>query len=88
MKNPRKKILRLAFYEGKENLPPQLSNFKIEILENNKTKVSFNANEPVKYNFIYENKVSKKISSSKIDYFEICPHLKKNVFFRNRGRKW
>jgi len=74
---PAEKILRLAFYEGKENLPPQLSNFKIEILENNKTKVSFNANEPVKYNFIYENKVSKKISSSKIDYFEICPHLKK-----------
>ena len=78
---PSGKILRLAFYEGKENLPPQILNFKIEIFENKKAKVSFNANEPIKYQFSYENKISKNVSSFNIDYFETCPPLKKLCFF-------
>lgn len=78
---PSGKILRLAFYEGKENLPPQILNFKIEILENKKAKVSFNSNEPIRYRFSYENKISKNVSSFNIDYFETCPPLKKLCFF-------
>ena len=78
---PSGKILRLAFYEGREFLPPQISNFKIEIFENNKAKVSFNSNEPIKYRFSYENKISKLVSSFDIEYFEICPPLKKLCSF-------
>ncbi len=48
---------------------------------NNKLKISFSANEPIKYNFIYKNKISEIVSSFNIDYFETCPPLKKLCSF-------
>jgi len=50
-------------------------------LGNNKLKISFSANEPIKYNFIYKNKISEIVSSFNIDYFETCPPLKKLCSF-------
>jgi signal peptidase I len=67
------KILKIALYEGKEYMPPQIFNFKIENINDNQTKISFNANEPVEYNFEYFDDLNKTTSTYKINYFETCP---------------
>lgn len=74
---PSDKILKLALYEGKENLPPVISDFQIEFLNENQTKVSFYANEPVTYKLVY-NTFDEPPKEVGIKYFDIClSNLKK-----------
>ncbi|GBD34445.1 hypothetical protein HRbin35_00165 [bacterium HR35] len=74
---PSDKILKLALYEGKENLPPVISELQIEFLSENQTRISFYADEPVKYKLVY-NAFGEPSTEVKIDYFNTCPvNLKK-----------
>jgi hypothetical protein len=73
-------ILKLSLYEGTENLPPQISNFQIKILEPRKVEVSFNSNEPIKYSFNYSI-FNQATSTYEVNYFESCPaQIKKCLF--------
>jgi len=73
-------ILKLSLYEGSENLPPQISNFQIKIIEPRKVEVSFNSNEPIKYSFNYSI-FNQPTSTYEINYFESCPaQIKKCLF--------
>jgi len=70
---PSNKFLKLALYEGKEYLPPQISNFEIKILSPTETEISFNANEPINYKFEYFDILQKTTSTYEIKYYESCP---------------
>jgi len=63
---------KLALYEGKESLPPSISNFEIIFPSYRKTKISFNSNEPIKISFNYGMQ-SKSTSTITLDYFISCP---------------
>jgi hypothetical protein len=89
--NPSAKFLKLALYEGKENLPPQIANFKMKLNSPTETEISFNANEPIKYKFDYFDNIQKTTSTYEIKYYESCPAGIRDCIFKigtQGGRKY
>lgn len=64
--------LKLSLYEGKENKAPVLDNLRVNIISPRSVKISFNANEPIKYSLFYKKTLEKNFSSTSIDYFIGC----------------
>jgi hypothetical protein len=89
--NSSSNFLKLALYEGREDLSPQISNFKINISSPTETKISFNANEPIKYKFDYFDNIQKTTSTYEIKYYESCPKGIRDCVFKietQSGRKY
>jgi hypothetical protein len=76
------KFLKLALYEGREDSPPQISNFKININSPRETKISFNTNEPIKYRFDYFDNIQRTTSTYEIRYYESCPTGIRDCIFK------
>lgn len=64
---------KIALYEGQENIPPIISNLNYQLINHTSAKITFNANEPVRYNIFYSDNLSNTTSNYQVDYFENCP---------------
>ncbi len=70
--------LKLAFYENKETIPPIISNFRLEIIDNQTVNILFNSNEPIIYLLKYKSNLDFSTSTFEINYFENCPYKVKD----------
>lgn len=73
---------KIVLYEGQEDLPPIISNLNYRIINENLSEISFNANEPVRYDVFYKDNLSNSTNTYQVNYFESCPENIRDCSFQ------